>query len=94
MGTVPATYNLADAWEMAADAVPDREALVTRSHRLTYAELDARAAQEALDERTGAELLLRLRERIVDPRRGLENLLQPLPLLGGEVGPRPPERGR
>ena len=27
------------------------------------AELDARAAQEALDERTGAELLLRLRER-------------------------------
>jgi hypothetical protein len=27
------------------------------------AELDARAAQEALDERTGTELLLRLRER-------------------------------
>ena len=27
------------------------------------AELDARAAREALDERTGAELLLRLRER-------------------------------
>jgi hypothetical protein len=27
------------------------------------AELDARAAQEAIDERTGAELLLRLRER-------------------------------
>jgi hypothetical protein len=27
------------------------------------AELDARAAREAIDERTGAELLLRLRER-------------------------------
>ena len=27
------------------------------------AELDARAAQEAIDERTGTELLLRLRER-------------------------------
>ena len=28
MGTVPTTYNFADVWEMAADAVPEREALV------------------------------------------------------------------
>ena len=35
----------------------------TRSSRALRAELDARAAQEALDERTGTELLLRLRER-------------------------------
>jgi 3-oxocholest-4-en-26-oate---CoA ligase len=43
MGTVPATYNLADAWEMAADAVPDREALVVGDRRRTYAALEERA---------------------------------------------------
>jgi acyl-CoA synthetase (AMP-forming)/AMP-acid ligase II len=43
MGTVPTTYNLADVWEMAADAVPDRVALVVGDRRLTYAELEERA---------------------------------------------------
>ena len=43
MGTVPATYNLADVWEMAADAVPDREALVVGDRRRTYAALEERA---------------------------------------------------
>jgi 3-oxocholest-4-en-26-oate---CoA ligase len=40
---VPATFNMADVWEMAADAVPDREALVVGGRRLTYAALEARA---------------------------------------------------
>ena len=41
--TVPSTYNMADVWEMAADAVPAREALVVGDRRLTYAELEERA---------------------------------------------------
>jgi hypothetical protein len=40
-----------------ADEVEDAELTALR------AELDARAEQEAIDERTGTELLLRLRER-------------------------------
>jgi len=43
MGTVPRTFNMADVWEMAADAVPDRTALVVGDRRLTYAELEERA---------------------------------------------------
>ena len=35
--------NLADVFEVVADAVPDREALVVGDRRLTYAELDERA---------------------------------------------------
>ena len=31
---------MADVWEMAADAVPGREALVVGDRRLTYRELD------------------------------------------------------
>ena len=36
-------FNLADLWERVADAIPDREAMVRGDHRLTYAELEARA---------------------------------------------------
>jgi fatty-acyl-CoA synthase len=36
-------FNLADLWEAVADAVPDRDALVWGSTRLTYRELDERA---------------------------------------------------
>ena len=43
MATVPTTFNMADVWEMAADAVPDREALVVGDRRCTYAELEDRA---------------------------------------------------
>jgi 3-oxocholest-4-en-26-oate---CoA ligase len=43
MGTVPRTFNMADIWEMAADAVPDREALVVGDDRRTYAALEDRA---------------------------------------------------
>ncbi len=43
MGTVPTTYNFADVWEMAADAVPEREALVVGDERRTYAALEERA---------------------------------------------------
>jgi acyl-CoA synthetase (AMP-forming)/AMP-acid ligase II len=39
----PATYNMADVWEMAADAVPTREALVVGDRRCTYAQLEERA---------------------------------------------------
>jgi acyl-CoA synthetase (AMP-forming)/AMP-acid ligase II len=39
----PATFNLADIWEMAADAVPEREALVCGAERRTYGELEERA---------------------------------------------------
>ncbi|HEU5447406.1 MAG TPA: AMP-binding protein, partial [Acidimicrobiia bacterium] len=35
--------NLADIFELVADTVPDREALVVGDRRLTYAELDERA---------------------------------------------------
>jgi acyl-CoA synthetase (AMP-forming)/AMP-acid ligase II len=41
--SVPRTFNMADVWEMAADAVPEREALVVGARRLTYAELEERA---------------------------------------------------
>jgi 3-oxocholest-4-en-26-oate---CoA ligase len=41
--TVPATFNMADVWEMAADAVPEREAVVVGDRRLSYAELEERA---------------------------------------------------
>ena len=37
------TYNLAELYERVADAVPEREAVVTRVVRRTYAQLDARA---------------------------------------------------
>lgn len=38
-----ATFNLADLFELVADAVPSREAMVTSTRRLTYAQLDMRA---------------------------------------------------
>ena len=41
--TVPRTFNMADVWEMAADAVPEREALVVGDARRTYAQLEERA---------------------------------------------------
>ncbi|MGH9234924.1 MAG: acyl-CoA synthetase [Acidimicrobiales bacterium] len=40
---VPRTFNMADVWEMAADAVPDREALVVGEQRRSYAQLEERA---------------------------------------------------
>jgi len=43
MGTVPRTFNMADVWEMAADAVPDRDALVVGAERRTYAQLEDNA---------------------------------------------------
>ena len=39
----PASYNFADVWEMAADALGDRPALVVGAQRRTYAELEERA---------------------------------------------------
>jgi 3-oxocholest-4-en-26-oate---CoA ligase len=36
-------YNLADLFESLADAIPDRIALVSAPHRLTFAQLDRRA---------------------------------------------------
>jgi 3-oxocholest-4-en-26-oate---CoA ligase len=41
------SYNLAELFERIADAVPEREALVTPVVRCTYAELDARASRFA-----------------------------------------------
>lgn len=41
------TYNLADLFESVADAIADREALVSGGRRLSYAELDARANRVA-----------------------------------------------
>jgi acyl-CoA synthetase (AMP-forming)/AMP-acid ligase II len=45
MATVapPASFNFADVWEMVADAVGDREALVCGTQRRTYAQLEERA---------------------------------------------------
>jgi 3-oxocholest-4-en-26-oate---CoA ligase len=40
--SVPRTFNMADIWEMAADAVPEREAVVVGARRLTYAQLEDR----------------------------------------------------
>jgi len=37
------TYNLADLWESVVDSVPDREALVCGTRRLTYAAVEERA---------------------------------------------------
>jgi acyl-CoA synthetase (AMP-forming)/AMP-acid ligase II len=37
------TFNLADLYELVADAVPDREALIAGDRRLTYRALDERA---------------------------------------------------
>ena len=42
---------------------PDRVAVSDELGTLTYAELDARAAAEGIDEGTAEQLLLRLRER-------------------------------
>jgi acyl-CoA synthetase (AMP-forming)/AMP-acid ligase II len=39
----PRTFALADVWEMAADAVPDRVGLVVGDRRLTYAAIEDRA---------------------------------------------------
>jgi acyl-CoA synthetase (AMP-forming)/AMP-acid ligase II len=39
----PRSFNFADVWEMAADAVPSREALVVGDQRRTYAQLEERA---------------------------------------------------
>jgi len=41
------TFNLADLFERVADAVPDREAVVTGTRRFTYAQLDQRASRLA-----------------------------------------------
>lgn len=39
----PASFNFADVWEMAADALGDRLALVVGAQRRTYADLEGRA---------------------------------------------------
>ena len=39
----PRTFNFADIWEFASDAVPEREALVCGPRRLTYGQLEAHA---------------------------------------------------
>ena len=44
---VVAGFNLADLFELVADAVPDRTALVADDDRRTYAELDERATRLA-----------------------------------------------
>ena len=46
-GGRPATFNLADLFELVAHEVPDAEAVVVGSRRLTYAELDDRAERLA-----------------------------------------------
>ncbi len=43
MVAAPASYNFADVWEMAADALGDKEALVIGDQRRTYAQLEDRA---------------------------------------------------
>jgi acyl-CoA synthetase (AMP-forming)/AMP-acid ligase II len=43
MVAAPRSYNLADVWEMAADAVPEREALVVGDRRSSYAQMEERA---------------------------------------------------
>ena len=40
-------FNLADLFEAVADRVPEREALIAGSVRLTYAQLDERSNQAA-----------------------------------------------
>ena len=39
----PRSFNIADVWEMAADAVPEREALVCGAARRSYAQMEERA---------------------------------------------------
>ncbi|HEV7888722.1 MAG TPA: AMP-binding protein, partial [Acidimicrobiales bacterium] len=39
----PPSFNFADVWEMAADALGDRLALVCGAQRRTYADLEERA---------------------------------------------------
>jgi len=41
--SVPRHFNFADLFELAADTVPDRIAVVDRRRRVTYRELDERA---------------------------------------------------
>jgi 3-oxocholest-4-en-26-oate---CoA ligase len=43
----PVTYNLAELFERVVDTVPEREAVVTPTRRLTFGDLDARANQLA-----------------------------------------------
>ena len=43
----PSTFNLADIWEYVAGRVPEREAVVCGEHRVTFAQLEARANQLA-----------------------------------------------
>ena len=38
------TWNMADLFELVADAAPDRECLVSGDRRLTYRQLEERAA--------------------------------------------------
>ena len=42
-GVPVSTFNLADLFELVADAAPDRKAIVAGDRRLTYAQLDERA---------------------------------------------------
>ena len=41
--TPPASFSFADVWEMVADAIPEREALVCGAQRRTYGELEERS---------------------------------------------------
>jgi 3-oxocholest-4-en-26-oate---CoA ligase len=57
MADAPRTFNFADIWEMAADAVPEREALVVGDQRRSYAQLEDRAnrlANHLADQGVGA----------------------------------------
>jgi 3-oxocholest-4-en-26-oate---CoA ligase len=51
IGTAPTigcvSYNLAELFERIADAVPEREAVVTPARRCSYAQLDDRATRLA-----------------------------------------------
>ena len=62
MVAAPASYNFADVWEMAADALGDKEALVIGDERRTYAQLEERANRLA-------NHLARRRRRPGRPRR-------------------------
>ena len=44
---VPRHLQLADAFEVVADAIPDKPAVITDDHELTYAQLDERATRLA-----------------------------------------------
>jgi acyl-CoA synthetase (AMP-forming)/AMP-acid ligase II len=52
---VAPTFNLADLFELVARAIPDREALVCGTKRLTFGELDERSTRlaDALDRKLG-----------------------------------------